>query len=75
MFAQDWDATRVALFVDALRLFRIGYSWGGTTSLVMSYPAAGSNARSYGARLVRLNVGLEATEELIGDLQQAIAAG
>jgi cystathionine beta-lyase/cystathionine gamma-synthase len=40
----------------------------------MAYPAAGSNARSYGARLVRLNVGLEATEDLIGDLQQALAA-
>jgi cystathionine beta-lyase len=74
VFAQDWDAARVARFVDALRLFRIGYSWGGTTSLVMAYPVAGSNARSYGTRLVRLNVGLEATEDLIGDLQQALAA-
>ena len=25
-------------FVDALRLFRIGYSWGGVTSLVMPWP-------------------------------------
>jgi cystathionine beta-lyase/cystathionine gamma-synthase len=40
----------------------------------MAYPVAGSNARSYGTRLVRLNVGLEATEDLIGDLQQALAA-
>jgi cystathionine beta-lyase len=74
VFAEDWNAARVARFVDALQLFRIGYSWGGTTSLVMAYPAARSNARSYGARLVRLNVGLEATEDLIGDLQQAFAA-
>ncbi|MBS0533942.1 MAG: cystathionine beta-lyase [Proteobacteria bacterium] len=73
VFADDWNAARVARFVDALRLFRIGYSWGGTTSLVMAYPAAGSNAREYGARLVRLNVGLEATDDLIGDLQQALA--
>ena len=72
VFAEDWSAARVAHFVDALRLFRIGYSWGGTTSLVMAYPAAGSNAREYGARLVRLNVGLEATDDLIGDLQQAL---
>jgi cystathionine beta-lyase len=74
VFAEGWNAAQVARFVDALRLFRIGYSWGGTTSLVMAYPAAGSNARSYGARLVRLNVGLEATEDLIGDLQQALGA-
>ena len=75
VFANEWNAARVARFVDTLRIFRIGYSWGGTTSLVMAYPAAGSNARSYGARLVRLNVGLEATEDLIDDLQQALAAG
>jgi len=74
VFAEHWDAALVARFVDALRLFRIGYSWGGTTSLVMAYPAAGSNARSYGARLVRLNIGLEATDDLIDDLQQALSA-
>ncbi|MGY3347089.1 MULTISPECIES: PLP-dependent transferase [unclassified Bradyrhizobium] len=56
VLAETWDAARVARFVDALRIFRIGHSWGGTTSLVMTYPAAGSNARSYGARLVRLNI-------------------
>lgn len=73
VFAEEWSAARVARFVDALRLFRIGYSWGGTTSLVMAYPAAGSNARSYGASLVRLNVGLEKTEDLIDDLKRALA--
>lgn len=72
VLADGWEAGRVARFVDALRLFRIGYSWGGTTSLVMAYPAPGSNARSYGARLVRLNVGLEATNDLIEDLRQAM---
>jgi cystathionine beta-lyase len=73
VFAEEWNAARVARFVDTLRLFRIGYSWGGTTSLVMAYPAAGSNARSYGASLVRLNVGLEKTEDLIDDLKRALA--
>jgi cystathionine beta-lyase/cystathionine gamma-synthase len=28
----------VTRFVDALRLFKIGFSWGGVTSLVMGYP-------------------------------------
>ncbi|MGJ4903161.1 cystathionine beta-lyase [Bradyrhizobium sp. HKCCYLS2058] len=73
VFAEDWHARRVAGFVDALRLFRIGYSWGGTTSLVMAYPEDGSNSRSYGARLVRLNIGLEQTQDLINDLRQALA--
>ncbi len=74
VFAEDWHARRVAGFVDALRLFRIGYSWGGTTSLVMAYPEDGSNSRSYGARLVRLNIGLEQTQDLIDDLKQALAS-
>jgi cystathionine beta-lyase len=28
---------QVIAFVDALRLFKIGYSWGGVNSLVMTY--------------------------------------
>ncbi|GGE03417.1 cystathionine beta-lyase [Aureimonas endophytica] len=72
VFAEDWDAKRIGRFVDALRLFRIGYSWGGTTSLVMAYLGAGSASRSHGDRLVRLNVGLEAVGDLIADLEQAL---
>ena len=30
-------AAQVETFVEALRLFRIGYSWGGVNSLVMAY--------------------------------------
>lgn len=40
----------------------------------MAYLAPGSNARAYGHRLVRLNVGLEAPEDLVADLRQAIEA-
>ncbi|MCC7181810.1 MAG: cystathionine beta-lyase [Acidobacteria bacterium] len=70
----DWTAARTARFVDALRLFRIGFSWGGVTSLVMAYPdSARLGARR--ERLVRLNVGLEEPADLIDDLRQALELG
>ncbi|MDH4065799.1 MAG: cystathionine beta-lyase [Acidobacteriota bacterium] len=67
----DWTAARTARFVDALRLFRIGFSWGGVTSLVMAYldlPRLGARRE----RLVRLNVGLEEPADLIEDLRRAL---
>lgn len=63
---------RVHSAVDALQLFRIGYSWAGTTSVVMTYDfgSVGPRAR-YGHRLIRLSVGLESTNDLINDLEKA----
>jgi cysteine-S-conjugate beta-lyase len=73
VFGDDWTAARVARFVDGLRLFRLGFSWGGVTSLVMAYPDLARLDEGRRARLVRLNVGLEEPADLIDDLQQAIA--
>jgi cystathionine beta-lyase len=58
--------------VDGLQLFRLGFSWGGVTSLVMAYPDTSRLDDLRRARLVRLNVGLEEPEDLIADLRQAI---
>jgi len=71
VLGDDWTAARTARFVDALRLFRIGFSWGGVTSLVMAYPdvARLGDPRD---RLVRLNVGLEEPADLVEDLRQAL---
>jgi cystathionine beta-lyase len=63
----------VAAFVDRLKLFRIGYSWGGTASLVTIYPKLHRPGREYGGRLVRLNIGLEEPADLIADLERALA--
>ncbi|OZI63984.1 cystathionine beta-lyase [Bordetella genomosp. 1] len=73
LFKPDYDAARVAGFIDALQLFRIGMSWGGVTSLALSYPELKRPHRDYAGRLVRLNIGLEAVDELIADLAQALA--
>jgi cystathionine beta-lyase len=62
-------------FVDSLTLFGIGYSWGGANSLVMPY-RIGAMRQGWPHRgtLVRLNIGLEDTADLIADLEQAFAA-
>lgn len=65
---------QIEAFVDRLRLFKIGYSWGGVTSLVAPYFKLRRTVRPYGDRLVRLNVGLEPAPLLIADLEQALSA-
>lgn len=63
---------RVWAFVDALQLFEIGYSWGGTTSLAVAYTIAPvPNRPRYDHRLVRFSIGLESTDDLIADLEAA----
>lgn len=74
VFAPDWTGERVARFIEALRIFRIGFSWGGTTALAMAYRSVRRTTSDYGDRLVRLNVGLEHPADLVADLEQALAA-
>ncbi|HET8694934.1 MAG TPA: PLP-dependent transferase, partial [Aquabacterium sp.] len=63
-------------FVDALKLFKIGYSWGGPMSLAVPYKL--SHMRALGSsikgNLVRFAIGLERVEDLIADLDQALAS-
>lgn len=63
-------------YVDALRLFRIGWSWGGPVSLVAPYrPAAMHDLPTrYRGPLVRFCLGLEAVDDLTGDAAQALSA-
>jgi cystathionine beta-lyase len=58
-------------FIDRLTLFKIGFSWGGVTSLVMPQFHLTRSVHPAPDRLVRFNVGLEETDDLIADLQQA----
>jgi cystathionine beta-lyase len=73
VFKEDWTPDQIMRFVDGLALFKIGYSWGGVASLVMAYESLGRENRNYGRQLVRFNIGLEAPQDLIRDLEQAIA--
>jgi cysteine-S-conjugate beta-lyase len=74
VFADRFTAGQVAAFADRLRLFKIGFSWGGVTSLVMVYPTLDRPGKNYRGRLVRLNVGLEESADLIADLTRALDA-
>jgi cystathionine beta-lyase len=58
--------------MDRLKFFRMGYSWGGVSSLVVTPdPMEAPNVRVYGERLVRFYVGLEDADDLISDVAQA----
>jgi cystathionine beta-lyase len=75
VFRPPINRPRIHAFVDRLKLFCIGYSWGGVTSLVALPDLTESpNARAYGDRLLRLSIGLESTDDLIADLEAAMSA-
>ncbi len=75
VFDARYPTQRVDAFVDALRLFRIGYSWAGPTSLVVPYDwTLLRGAPSSEGTLVRFALGLEDVGDLIGDCLQALAA-
>ena len=65
----------VAAMVDGLALFRIGASWGGFESLIVpAQPGIQRTAVPWGegGYLVRINVGLEAVDDLIADLEAGL---
>ena len=62
-----------AAFVDALQLFGIGYSWGGYESLVLPVDPHRTVSLPPAENLVRLHIGLEDPEDLIGDLAGALS--
>jgi cystathionine beta-lyase/cystathionine gamma-synthase len=76
------DRIDVARFADALKLFRLGVSWGGHESLIV--PVAASLAQTPGVnsfdrfgvspRAIRLHVGLEDPEMLWADLENAFVS-
>jgi cystathionine beta-lyase len=73
VFQPRFSKAQVREFVDRLELFKVGYSWAGVTSLAVAYDLEASLARpDYGARIVRLNIGLEDVSDLKADLGQAL---
>jgi cystathionine beta-lyase len=63
-----------AKFVDALRLFGIGYSWGGFESLALPVALQGQRTRSAlpAGDIVRFSIGLEDAGDLQADIAQAL---
>jgi len=73
----NYSQKQIDAFCDALRLFKLGYSWGGPMSLVVPYQLQHSRQRSTqhlrGSRVVRFCIGLEAVADLQADVAQALA--
>ena len=69
---------QVDAFCDRLRLFKIGYSWGGPVSLVVPYDLATMRSRPQPhlqpGTVVRFSIGLEDVVDLRDDLAQALSA-
>jgi cystathionine beta-lyase len=75
VFDARYTTAQVDAFVDALRRFRIGYSWAGPVSLVVPYDLRVMRARpAWPGVLVRFSIGLEAVDDLIADCEEALAA-
>ena len=77
ILAPHYSQTQTDAFCDALHLFKLGYSWGGPTSLVVPYELAGMRSGDWPAHLkpgtlVRFSVGLEQVSDLQADLAQAL---
>lgn len=74
----DGSFDTVRRFIDGLKRFRIGVSWGGVESIVLS-PNRGHNKSYLDAQriphgLVRLSIGLEGADALISDIEQSLSA-
>lgn len=76
IFDSRYDMHAVRRFCDSLKLFKLGFSWGGPVSLVMLYDLkqmrALGNTHLQQGLLVRFCIGLEDPADLIQDIQNAL---
>lgn len=77
MVLRPGAAGAVDAFLDALKLFGLGYSWGGFESLAIPCDPQlkfRSQPPAFAGPLIRLHVGLEDAADLIADLEGALTA-
>jgi cystathionine beta-lyase len=73
IFDKKYSETQTDRFVDSLKLFKIGYSWGGSNSLCVPYRMKSTRQVWHEeGTLVRFNIGLEDVDDLIADILQAL---
>lgn len=73
---EDWDNATAERFLDALKIFGLGFSWGGYESLAIHCDPQirRSHGTAHRGTIIRLAIGLEDVDDLWLDLEQAIAA-
>jgi cystathionine beta-lyase len=75
LFDERHERSQVHAFVDALRLFKLGYSWAGPVSLVVPYDTSIIRpGTAWRGTLVRFSLGLEGVQDLQDDLEAALRA-
>ena len=77
MLDAKFSSAQVDAFCDALKHFKLGFSWGGPVSLIVPYDVKALRSGTLpstlkNGHLVRFSIGLEAVEDLTADLAQAM---
>lgn len=76
IFKPEFSLEDIRNFCDGLKLFKLGFSWGGPLSLVMLYNLKEmrklENTHLQQGLLVRFCIGLEHPEDLIQDIENAL---
>lgn len=76
IFDSTYAIQDIRNFCDSLKLFKLGFSWGGPVSLVMLYNLKDMRVLEHShlkdGLLVRFCIGLEHPEDLIQDIQHAL---
>ena len=75
VFKPEYSQSKIDLFCDSLKLFKLGYSWAGPVSLCAPYdiPVLRTTVWPHKGCLVRFSIGLETASDLQADLAQALA--
>ena len=70
-FKEKYSADQIAKFINSLKMFALGFSWGGYKSLLTARPYKRDGTWLHnGKHVIRLSIGLEDTKKLIEDLEQ-----
>ena len=72
---KEGNLKSIYAFLDALRHFKMGFSWGGYESLVTANKTMAKLRSTTGweyGPIIRLHIGLEDVEDLVADLEQAL---
>ncbi|EON10688.1 cystathionine beta-lyase [Pandoraea sp. SD6-2] len=77
VFDERYSQAQIDAFIEALRLFKIGFSWGGAHSLVVPYRVPSMRTATpwpHKGALVRFYIGLEDVRDLQADIEASLKA-
>ncbi|MBE9603479.1 cystathionine beta-lyase [Acetobacteraceae bacterium H6797] len=72
VFDERYTEAQIFAFVDSLKLFGIGASWGGYECLALPTAVTRTATPVGEARAVRFHIGLENVDDIIADIRQAL---